>query len=152
MWNRHFLFTVILSYDCASGSLIKLIWEGTLIHSSLYTVLMTLSLTFLAWKLNASCISVDKIAEELVWCLPRHKDTNWGSYKNINTEPLKVWYGGARNKIRIPKWDNIYNKKEDLKDVILTRGMKSALLWWKRGEGELRMMDEVGWRNAGCVH
>ena len=27
-------------------------------------------------------------------------------------------------------------KKEDLKDVVLTRGMKSALSWWRRGEGE----------------
>ena len=27
-------------------------------------------------------------------------------------------------------------KKEDLKDVVLTRGMKNALSWWRRGEGE----------------
>ena len=27
-------------------------------------------------------------------------------------------------------------KKEHLKEVVLTKGMKSALLWWRRGEGE----------------
>ena len=27
-------------------------------------------------------------------------------------------------------------KKEHLKEVVLTSGMKSALLWWRRGEGE----------------
>ena len=111
---------------------------------------------YLLHNAPAQVVGIDRLSSGFRWhnwiCTRSVRKLTQNTHDGIFERNRNRLYRWARNKIRgklIPKWNNIYKKRE-FKRCSLDQWNEKCFVMVETG-GRWRMRDELGWRNTGFV-